>query len=152
TLPFQTGRGGRPMTRLVGGLLVLVSLAGSAAAQGGRLERGRDAVDSSDDKDSSKENRAKDHDSWSSSDSSDDSAAGSLFVDLFLAPFALPHLAMKDDFGRSGYFPRHPYAYDRTGYMEFELIKDNEPGRQRTWSGRVSVDEGNDFHGLNRTG
>ena len=37
-----------------------------------------------------------------------------------LAPFYIPHAALKDDLDRSGYFPSFPYPHGQDGYLRYE--------------------------------
>jgi len=132
------------MAAFVAGLAV----AAPVLAQEGRLQQVREAVDHKPD-DTSSNDRS---DSSSDSDSSSgdgDSLAGELFIYAFLAPFALPHAILEDDFSLDTFFPRFPYDNGQPGYL---TAQSNGSGVRRGWAGRVSVENGNDFDGLNRTG
>jgi hypothetical protein len=126
-------------------VLIATCLVGQGSAQEGRLQKVRDAVnrpseDSPDSKDKSGSNSEE-----------DDSGLGDLFSLAVLAPFALPHLALHDDFSRDSYFPHFPYEHDQPGYLRFDFADPDEHIRLRHWAGRVSLENGNDFDGLNRT-
>jgi hypothetical protein len=78
-----------------------------------------------------------------------------------LAPYHVPRALLKDDSRTDGYFLPWPYAEDEPGYMCLErggalksersstgaLLSDLEA---ESWSGRLSLENGNDFSGLNR--
>lgn len=138
------------MRRLPAFLLLLVAC--SAATGQGRLESVRDKVQaepSSEQKDKKEEDCC--HCSCDEDDS--DSLFGELFRECFLAvvsaPFTIPHHAMNDSFDRWGYFPSHPYK-NHNGYLMQEPLEPEAQKQARTWAGRIAIENGNDFNGLNR--
>ncbi len=137
------------MRALLAGLLVL-GIAFPVLAQEGQLQRIREAVDRP-----ATESPAK-KDSSSSSSGDDDDGLGSLVGPLvgctLLAPFALPHAAMKDDFDRSGYFPHYPHDGDHPGYLRYQAAECDNPEPLRTISARLSVEYGLDGRDIDRVG
>ena len=94
------------MRRFVVGLLALLCTL-PASAQDGRIERIRDNLNRpSDDKPAKKDSdrQSEDH------DSDEDSLFGDAAFLALLAPFAIPHAAVHDDFQRAAYFPNFPYS------------------------------------------
>jgi hypothetical protein len=125
-------------------LLIAPCLVGQGLAQEGRLDKVREEVNRpSEDSPPSKDKSRSDTEE-------DDSAEGDLVGLAVLAPFALPHLALNDDFSRDSYFPYFPYQNDHPGYLRFDYADADEHIRLRHWAGRVSLENGNDFDGLNR--
>jgi hypothetical protein len=155
------------MRRFLACLLVLTATVPSPA-QEGRLQRVRDAVDKPDDDNSSKKNSDKnncDSSDWTPfTSSSSDSCSSSKSCDdgdgfplelvgyALIVPFVLPHVALKDDLYRPGYFPHFPYAEDRPGYLRFLGAEGEKPGPLSTLSARLSVETGSNFDGLDRVG
>jgi hypothetical protein len=101
------------------------------------------------------------HQDDASDDDSDDDlkgALGELGLWALAAPFLLPPLALEDDYRSRCLFPRYPYAYGRYGYLWVDRVveKDDppnpEPRGARGWSVRPAVEDGYDFHGVNRFG
>jgi hypothetical protein len=139
------------MRSLVAVLVLCVVALPSVQAQEGRLQQVRDEVNHPDKSPSDKGKKKKDD---SSSDSSEDEDNGSAegFSLLFLAPFLLPHAALNDKFDKVRLFSHYPYASSRDGYLL--LDPEDETGRNglRGWAATVSVEDGNDFRGLNRVG
>jgi hypothetical protein len=141
-------------------LLILLLLCPSPLlAQEGRLEQVR------------KEAAVKDSSSQKASDSKpsdgrddDNGFLGELFGPMILGavafPFVGPHALLEDDFGIDGFFARYPYADGRIGYLwtdqhegEFASPETRPPpAARRTWAIRLSLEDGNDFRGLNRLG
>ncbi|HHI68696.1 MAG TPA: hypothetical protein ENJ97_05150 [Planctomycetes bacterium] len=69
----------------------------------------------------------------------------------FLLPFTLPQAALDDlGFRRQGWFLERPYAYGESGGMVFPYSKNR--GRGKGWKADLALENGNDFHGLDRTG
>ncbi len=81
------------------------------------------------------------------------------FLYAVAAPFALPHAALDDDFGKVLLFPTYPYAVACPGYLTLDpagspelaekMGKDQAP---KIWGVQLSLENGNDFAGLNRAG
>lgn len=142
------------MRRAILAWLSLVCLAAGLPAQQGKLQRVRNAVNDSDDADASSNQDDADRTS-SDDDDSSESFLGELlgaFVSSLLQSDEGEDGASGGTLARVGFFPRHPYEYDRAGYLRFERLEEGQPGRLRRWSGRFEIDNGNDFDGLNRTG
>lgn len=83
-----------------------------------------------------------------------------IFEQIIVAPYALPHILLNDDYAVSGYFLPYPFAHDQRGYMlidptesfhfhhestQPDLFADASP-----WMVRLALEESNDFDGLNR--
>jgi hypothetical protein len=76
------------------------------------------------------------------------------------SPFWIPHYLLGDDLEVPGYFPACPYGLDWAGYMNMDYnglhsadeqqAHFGDPDYQKTWAVRLSVEDGNDFQGLNR--
>jgi len=147
------------MFRIVAGLLILGVLwqANCAYGQEGSLGKIRDDVKGKSD---SADKRSKtDSDGRDKRSSADDDDCGGPFGFLFAA--ILGFLFPSDDadcYQLNGYFPSYPYAKGQPGYMWIrrEVGEDEEPkpqpdfSRARGWSGRVAIEESNDFDGINR--
>jgi len=133
------------MRALVAVLVLLLFAFPCLHAQEGRLQRVREEVNRPDDKPS-------DTGKKEDCSSEDEDGSGELLGWLFLAPFLLPHAALHDDFDQVRLFPWYPYAGGQNG--SFPLDPQDEAGRKglRGWSVQVSVEDGNDFSGLNRVG
>ncbi len=68
-----------------------------------------------------------------------------------LLPFTLPVVAADDPGLREkGYFLSRPYAGDAEGAMSF--LPPENGGKGKGWKVDAGLENGNDFHGLNRTG
>ena len=143
-------------------------------AEEGKLQRVREEVrqkpeEKPSSREEKKDNDKDEDDSWlCQEDDGSDSSCGTLIAGilgagiLFIAgsPFWVPHILLGDDFHVDGYFPPYPYVDHRPGYLwfdhRFEYPRRHElPDREdlanlRSWSGRVSLENGNDFDGLNR--
>jgi hypothetical protein len=76
------------------------------------------------------------------------------------APWWGPHLLLGDQIGKPAWFPSYPYALSDKGYLDcnfygFEHEQDADPldpARLKPWCARLSLDDGNDFNGLDRMG
>ncbi len=107
--------------------IALVLCAASARADGDLLGQVRQQVDApaapcSDD------HKHKDQDG--DCDGLDDTlgeALGPLIGEALLAPFAVPALALGDDYQSASLFPRFPYAYNRPGYLWLVRGDDGDP-------------------------
>jgi hypothetical protein len=104
------------------------------------------------------------HESW---DDDSDGIFSQFEGGLFLAgcavastPLWAPSVLLHDSVWAPGYFPHYPYAGDWFGYLQIDRrVGDqkpdvetsfNEPDCLKWWSVRLSVEDGDDFHGLNR--
>jgi hypothetical protein len=74
------------------------------------------------------------------------------------APFVAPRWLLADE-GRSLYFPRHPYDRGYPGFLALDVDASKQAAERwqgentpRWWMARVSIENGNDFDGLNRLG
>ena len=138
------------MTRPLVAVFVLSLFALPSLRAEGRLQQVRDEVNRPSD-DSSDTDKKKDDSGSCSQTDDDDGIFGAALGYALLAPFALPHIALHDSFDDLRLFPRYPYAGDRHGYLP--LVPDDSARKGlRDWSGSFSLEEGNDFHGLNRVG
>jgi hypothetical protein len=93
-----------------------------------------------------------------------DDLAGSALILLGVvvaSPFALPYLALHDDFKQSADFLAYPYAHDYPGYLwrsscwpdeQEDGVDFGHPPHIQPWSVRFSAEDGNDFDGMNRVG
>jgi hypothetical protein len=156
------------MSKILAGCLILCVLCAPASllAQEGALQRIREDASgthkskSSDDKDKHDDDDGFLGDflsslfSGDSSDSDDDGKSARAWLLIALGgPFALPHLALSDDFHTPGYFPPYPYAQGELGYMQIGASAAREsdaPDFTRAWSARLAVEESNDFDRINR--
>jgi hypothetical protein len=128
------------------------------SAQEGRLQQVREEVRGDDehaDKKEKKEKKTRERDS----DADDDCLFGELFWRGLILPFVLPPALLGDDYHHDGYFLSHPYQHGLPGFMRIEGFLDEglPPGSSpldrkglRAWIGRLTLQESNDFRGLNR--
>jgi hypothetical protein len=138
-------------------------------AQEGRLQKVREEVHGDDDQDAPRTRDKQKKSNSGRGDSGDDDCEGSLLDQLFggaamvalAAPFVLPPALLGDDYEHRGYFLRHPYLHDLPGFMRMEGFLDEgqpqgapplDPTGLKSWMGRLTVFESNDFRGLNRVG
>ena len=81
---------------------------------------------------------------------------GPMILEGLAAPFAVPALAVGDDYQTSSLFPRFPYAYGLPGGLWLDRGRkegeDSEPPGARGWYVRAQVEDGYDFRGVNRFG
>jgi len=88
---------------------------------------------------------------------------GGLFLtacEIATVPLWGPSVLLGDYLGNPGHFPPHPYSGDMPGYVQVlrehgnvkrdEEISPDDPNYLKWWSVRLSVEDGNDFRGLNR--
>jgi hypothetical protein len=133
-------------------------------AQEGRLQQVREEVRGDDEHAGKKEKTEK---AQRGCDNDDDSVGNWLFGEAFGwlffkacgAPFVLPPALLGDDYRHDGYFLAHPYQHGLPGFMRIEGFLDEglppgasplDPQGLRTWIGRLTLQESNDFRGLNR--
>ena len=64
-----------------------------------------------------------------------------------MLPFEIPIALADESNSFSGHFPAHPYALDEAGYMAI-----GAPDAGDSWALRLSIEDGNDFQGINRAG
>jgi hypothetical protein len=105
---------------------------------------------------------ADDKGSKSSSEDRDDDCLDDLCDSLFLGMFSAYGALVKESFSVPSYFPRHPYADGFSGYLRVDrkllTLQPEAPALPlflqdtKTWSCRCSLEDGNDFNGLNRVG
>jgi hypothetical protein len=140
-------------------LALLAWLAATAVAPAqddGRLQRVRQEVRAPDDPPAQK--ASKKH-------GDDDDPWGELIGDFFgealllliAAPFRAPMDLLDDHWDRRLYLPRYPYPHAYPGYLllspaDAAVLHEtfSEGVRRRNWAGRLSLENGNDFSGLNR--
>lgn len=124
----------------------------AVAAQEGRLQQVRDEV-----RTTPKAGQASPH------DGDEDSLFGDMFGQVFWTaiafPFALPKLALQDDADKALEFARYPYVAAYPGYLMIdpaaspELAQTLGPDfRPKAWAVQLSLENGNDFNGMNRVG
>jgi hypothetical protein len=145
-----------PRLALVVLLPFAVTLTPLARAQEGRLQEMRDDADGKK-HDSRPSNSGKGSDSKNKdSDDDGDSVLGSVFGPMIgfvvISPFVLPVKVLEDDYERSAYFRPYPYAGHSSDYIFFDGDPEHPPAEvgARKWSGRLTLDESNDFRGINR--
>jgi hypothetical protein len=140
----------------------LVCAASPTTGQEGRLQKVRDNIHAREDPSSPKKD-----DKDNTREGDEDNFLGDLFGELFGggilivagSPFTVPCLALGDDYRRQLYFARFPYHATYPGYMMLNPFASPEvaekwcqDGNPRDWSLRLSLENGNDFSGLNRLG
>jgi hypothetical protein len=98
--------------------------------------------------------------SWSSG--GDGEAIGYLLLFAGIgvtSPLWAPSLMLNDSLGNPGYFPHYPYSDDLEEYLHIgppgtepdqPEIGFGDPQYLKSWSVRLSIEDGNDFRGLNR--
>ncbi len=118
----------------------------------GKLERLRDDVRSDDNQSSRGKRRGP-----SRSDANDwwaepiaEACLAPLFKFVVASPFWLPMRAADDDWSLKGRFPSHPYYVEDEGHMRIEGLDGFSEAAQ--WALKFSLEDGYDFHGINRAG
>jgi hypothetical protein len=147
------------MVRLICGISValIVLAAARADAQDGRLQQIRNDANAPT---TSSSGSAK---GSSGSSCNDDDDGGNLWNGLSIAvvaaPFYLPIMMLEDKYEHALPFTPFPYANDYHGYqiMPTEWAKtyynvDTSDVPRKTWAVRLSIENGNDFEGMNRVG
>ena len=142
-------------------------------AQEGRLEQVREEVRGDNERADKEEkpersrrgngNKAQDYDDvwgYGNGCSSDNSDSGFGLAGLaLLAPFLGPACLLGDDYTHTGYFLSHPYQHGLPGFMRIDGFLDEgqppgqpplDPDRLKVWMGRLTLQDSNDFRGLNR--
>jgi hypothetical protein len=137
---------------LLGVCVLLSVLPGRLVAQG-KLESVREEVNRSDDSDegSDRKSHRKNHRDSCTCDDDDDGFPGQLIAVGLLAPFTVPRALLHDNEEVNRLFLYHPYADGGPGYLRVQTVEANERGDLRDWGGQISLENGNDFSGLNRT-
>lgn len=148
-------------------LVLLAAFAPFALAQGGRLEQVRDSVNTAE-SESDKQKPTTPHSKDDAEDTSDSSggdlssflggvgyvaAQGTYYFAsaLVMSPFCIPQLIIEGKRPTDGgLFPRYPYKGDQLGYLSFEESESEDAVPRGLWAGRFSLENGNDFDGLNR--
>jgi hypothetical protein len=141
-------------------LLLIVGLAPSASFGQGKIDAIRQQASQSDPSSTGNSKNNSGSKSGDDSSSDDDNDCSGLLLFALAAPFVLPHNTLEDDFDRDGFFPRYPYLGRYPGYMwlgnfpngEHDEALESLMKKARTWSVRVSAENGNDFRGMNRVG
>lgn len=137
------------MRCVVSGILVLLFCAMPIHAQG-KLSEVRDRVELEDPPEP--EEKKDDHDCDCDDDDEGNSFLGLLLWYALISPFVIPHAIADDAFEKTGMFPPYPYAEPYEGYLQRPLeMSDEDREPLRRFAGRFSVENGNDFDGLNRT-
>lgn len=144
------------MLRILSGFLILLLFCWPTLlhAQEGRLERVREDVRS----DSSGDNKKDQKGNGSGSDSIDlGDDFGEVFGPMILyglaAPFVGPAELLGDDYGSLGYFHLYPYRDHHDGLIWFGNKDHDEKEKTplvKVWLGRLTIEESNDFNGMNR--
>jgi hypothetical protein len=138
--------------------LSLLTLASTATAQeDGRLQKAREEVQTE-----KKNDQPRDKDKRKGNDNNsddDDDGLGRLWAAVLVAPWLGPHLLLGDDFNNDSLFRPYPYANHCPGLLWIDpyhqdesrqpLPKD-EADTLKRWMARVTVDDSDDFRGLNR--
>src|SRR5207248_1546184 len=78
-----------------------------------------------------------------------------LFYGIFAAvaaPFYVPYSVLSDDLHNPAWFLRYPYENGRPGYLWTPQSSEYNREGLGGLAVRVGVEDGNDFHGLNRVG
>jgi hypothetical protein len=144
------------MARFLGGLLILCIFCQPAmlAAQDGSLQKIREDV-KGDNQPGDPDNRSR---SGSGGDDKDNIASQLAWV-VLAAPFLVPYHLLDDNLNLDGRFPAYPYANDEPGYMLIRRPLEEDAkkpsweldfDRARYWSGRLAIEESNDFDAINR--
>jgi hypothetical protein len=133
----------------------VVLWASPVRADGGLLDQVREQVDASARPCPEVNNKDKDNDCGADDDELTE-ALGPLVLEGLAAPFVLPPMALGDDYKTASLFPRFPYAYRLPGGIWLDRGRtegeDPAPRGARPWSVRADVEDGYDFHGVNRFG
>jgi hypothetical protein len=133
-------------------LVVLIVCCDGLRADDGKLEQVRSEVrTSSPDSPSGSGSKS----SSSSSDDDDDQISFEFCKALFCAPFTIPHACLHDDFEVPATFLAYPYSHAWSGVMQPGMDKKQIDGVtpatwERLWTLRTTIEDGNDFNGLNR--
>lgn len=119
-----------------------------AQAQGGKLQRVREAVQPPEIEESDK-----DEEPCCCDDAIElDPVSAYIFLMAAASPFVVPAELMGDTYAYAGYFVRYPYADGYPGSMWIDRAFEVGPGTPvKNWRGHVSLENGDDFDGLNRT-
>jgi len=139
------------MNRIFVACALLLSAPIHAYSQGGRLQEVRDEARPS--------NPSSTNNSTTDSSSSSSDRDSSSLLNAILAPFYAPIDLQEEDNDTLHLFAPHPYAHGYRGYLVPTTIGDDmsyerHSGIVKTkgWGVRVSLDDGNDFQGMNRLG
>lgn len=146
------------MGRMALGLLLAALLIDTkfVVAQDGRLDKIRDEVRPKESQSSGSENKKRPS---QDDDSILDETLGPILGYTILLPFMGPHAALADEWDRKLSFVRFPYQSAYPGYLiEYPAAsldaaeKWDKVIQPKSWVLQVSLEEGNDFSGLNRLG
>jgi hypothetical protein len=143
----------KPMLRMWWVLpLLLVLCPVSAFAQDGKLQQAREEVEEKPKK-KTKEKPSKSTSCSSRDDDDEEDLLAEILAPVvgaaLLSPFWAPHLLCQDDFEYTSSFAHYPYAKEHPGYLWVEQ-GDDMPKHRRLFGGRLTLEDGNDFDGLNR--
>jgi hypothetical protein len=134
-------------------LLLLVAV--NVDAQDGRLQQVRNDANASDS--SSGSNKGGSGKSSGLSDDDCGNSWGNMDAAALLAPFTLPIALLEDKYEHTLPFTPYPYANGYHGYqiMSTEWAKayydiDTSDVPRKSWAVRLTVENGNDFEGMNR--
>jgi hypothetical protein len=80
---------------------------------------------------------------------------GKLLYYTVISPFAMPYRMLDDDYYSPTRFLSYPYAFGWPGALQPNGSKKRDDqeiptGWDRLWTFRATLEEGNDFHGMNR--
>ena len=148
-------------------VVALLLFSACAAAQSGRLQQVRNDANSSTSSSGSGSDSGSSSDGgivssilgglFSASDENGNSLGGAMALATFAAPFYIPVAVLNDDYKYHLYFVPYPYANDYRGYQilapelgEMFYDTDTKELPRKSWAVRISVEDGNDFNGLNR--
>ncbi len=142
--------------------LMLFALAPGAACAQDRIEEIRQEVNAADNSRDTRKSKANSNDNMFCDDNSSswwDELFGEATWKALAFPYWLPHRLLHDDFQRDNQFAAYPYANQYPGYLwqgrwlgpELDSLREAELP-SHCWSVRLSSEDGNDFHGLNRVG
>jgi hypothetical protein len=143
--------------RLLPALLILTTLTTPALAQdGGRLDAVRDQVRGTKDQHDDNSHHDKHHDG--PGDDDDDEALGQVYLMLLISPWMLPHHALHDSFRNDSFFRPYPYADGCGGALWINPDRCDHPptlpkeqaDTLKSWMVRLTLDDSDDFDGLNR--
>jgi hypothetical protein len=140
------------MNRMLAIVLCLFTV--SLHGQEGSLSQAREDVRSPRTDSAPRKDSSKDCNDPTSSDT--DSVEAKLIFHTLMLPYYIPHFTLVDDYYDKGAFLSYPYAEKWNGVMQREHDRCWDGETPDTWnrlmSYRVSVENGNDFLGLNRVG
>jgi hypothetical protein len=161
------------MSRLACSVLILLSLCASPVSAQGALQRARSATHDDTGNHSAasppantptngpRNDAPSSVSNWGSGVNGEGAAGlAALAVITATSPFWVPHFLLGDNLSSSTYFPGHPYALEYSRYLHTDVAGMGLPFDQdkgltdpeflKWWSLRLSLEDGNDFRGMNR--